>query len=206
MELCAFGCGNLATHTQKNGKKICSTWASKCPAMKKKNGDGNRGRLCTWGDKLSISNKETKSKQTIIPWNKGVTKDQHPGMMAVSKAQKKLAEEQIKKLIPSTDPVYSDIRKYRSRIVSRSNYTYKHNKDMLNPNNYKIGTHGENVYHLDHIFPVSEGFKYNVPIEVMSSIDNLQLLPYNVNVKESNKVLNTPDSIKQYLKEHNIEN
>lgn len=98
MNLCEFGCGQTAVHTQKNGRRICSTWASKCPAMKKKNGAGNKGRKCTWGDKLSTSNKATKSTQTITAWNKGVTKDQHPGMMAVSKAQKKLAKEQIEKL------------------------------------------------------------------------------------------------------------
>lgn len=204
MELCAFGCGNVATHTQKNGKKICSTWVSKCPAMKTKNGNGNRGRECTWKEKLSESNRATKANQTIIPWNKGITKEQHPGMMAVSVAQKKLADEQIQKIIPSTDPVYSNFRKYRSRIVSRSNYTYKKHKELLNPNNYTIGKHGENIYHLDHIYPVSEAFKYNIPIEIVSSIDNLQLLPYDANVRKSNTITKIPESIKQYLKEHQI--
>lgn len=200
MELCAFGCGNPATHTQKNGKKICSTWASKCPEMKKKNGAGNKGRSCTWGEKLSESNKRTKSKQKITAWNKGLTKDTHPGMMAVSLAQKRLAEEQIQKIIPTDDPVYSDIRKYRSRIVTRSNYTYRKNKQILNPNNYVIGTHGDNVHHLDHIYPVSEAFKYNVPVDLMSSIENLQLLPYGDNIKKSNIIKDVPESIKQYLK------
>lgn len=202
MELCAFGCGNQATHTQKNGKKICSEWASQCPEMKKKNGAGNKGRICTWGDKLSESNRKTKSTQTITAWNKGLTKETHLGMLAVSNAQKKLAEEQIQKIIPTNDPVYSNLRRYRSRIVSRSNYTYRKNKHVLNPNNYTIGTHGENVYHLDHIYPVSIAFKYNVPIELMSSIENLQLLPYNNNIKKSNVVEDIPNSIKIYLKEN----
>jgi hypothetical protein len=203
MELCEFGCGNPATHTQKNGKKICSTWASKCPVMKKKNGAGNRGRICTWGDKLSESNKETKSKQIIVPWNKGITKDQHPGMMAVAIAQKKLAVAQMEKIIPSNDPVYSNFRKYRNRIVTRSNLTYRLNESLLNPVGYKIGKFGKDIYHLDHIYPISEGFKYNVPIEVMSSVENLQLLPYAENVSKSNKIEKIPDTIKQYLKDHN---
>jgi hypothetical protein len=202
MELCEFGCGNSATHTQKNGKKICSTWVSKCPAVKKKNGNGNRGRICTWGNKLSESNKATKSKQTIVAWNKGITKEDHPGMLAVSIAQKKLATAQMEKIIPSDDLVYSNFRKYRSRIVSRSNLTYRLNEDKLNPNGYKIGKFGKNIYHLDHIYPVSEGFKYNVPIEVMSSVENLQLLPYAENVTKSNKIDKIPESINQYLKEN----
>ena len=147
MSLCEFGCGNLATYTQKNGKKICKNNASKCPALRKKNGDGNKGRKCTWGDKLSASNKKTKATQTITAWNKGITKDQHPGMMAVSKAQKKLAEEQIQKVIPTDDPIYNNIRKYRTRIRTRSNYIYRKNKEILNPNNYTIGKFGENIYH-----------------------------------------------------------
>ena len=202
MELCEFGCGKPAIHTQKNGKKICSTWASKCPSLKKKNGDGNRGRICTWGDKLSESNKETKSKQIIVPWNKGITKDQHPGMMAVAIAQKKLAVAQMEKIIPSDDPVYSNFRKYRNRIVTRSNLTYRLNESLLNPVGYKIGKFGKDIYHLDHIYPVSEGFKYNVPIEVMSSVENLQLLPYAENVSKSNKIEKIPDTIIQYLKEN----
>jgi hypothetical protein len=202
MELCAFGCGNFATHTQKNGKHICSSWVSKCPTMKKKNGEGNKGRTCTWKDKLSESNKKTKALQKNTPWNKGLTKETHLSMLAVSNAQKRLAESQIQKVIQSDDPVYSDLRKYRSRIVTRSNYIYKKNKKLLNPNNYVIGTHGENVYHLDHIYPVSEAFKYNVPIELMSSTDNLQLLRYNDNIKKSNLVIIIPESIKIYLKEN----
>jgi hypothetical protein len=202
MSLCEFGCGNLATHTQKNGKRICGSTASKCPVLKKKNGNGNKGRNCTWSDKLSASNKKTKATQTIMAWNKGITKDQHPGMMAVSIAQKKLAEEQIQKIIPTDDPIYNNIRKYRSRIVSRSNYTYKKNKEILNPNNYTVGKYGENVYHLDHIYPVAEAFKYNIPIELMSSIENLQMLLYNANIKKSNSVYEIPESIKNYLKEN----
>lgn len=202
MILCYFGCGNVAIHTQKNGRKICSNWVSKCPSMKKKNGNGNKGRVCTWRDKLSESNRATKSTQTIIPWNKGITKDQHPGMMAVSLAQKKLAEEQMQKVIPTNDPVYNNFKKYRNRIVSRSNYIYKKNKELLNPHNYTIGKFGENVYHLDHIYPVSEAFKYNVPIELMASVENLQLLPYDENVRKSNYVNFIPESIKQYIKEN----
>lgn len=202
MFLCEFGCGNPATHIQKNGKRICSNWVSRCPAIKIKNGAGNLGRKCTWSEKISESNKKTKSTQHIIAWNKGITKDLHPGMKAVSDAQKKLALEQIQKIIPTDDPIYSDIRKYRSRIISRSKYTYQKNKHLLNPNNYIIGMYGPNVYHLDHKYPISEAFKYNVPIELMASIENLQLLPYADNIRKSNFISYLPEAINNYLKEN----
>ena len=203
MTTCAFGCGRKANFTQKNGKEICESSASKCPALKIKN-TSNTGKIFTaeHKQKLSTANIETKSKQTIIPWNKGITKDQHPGMMAVAIAQKKLAVAQMEKIIPSNDPVYSNFRKYRNRIVTRSNLTYRLNESLLNPVGYKIGKFGKDIYHLDHIYPVSEGFKYNVPIEVMSSVENLQLLPYAENVSKSNKIEKIPDTIIQYLKEN----
>jgi hypothetical protein len=206
MTLCAFGCGSKAKFIQKNGKEICEVKASKCPALRAKN-ISNTGRRFSaeHKEKLSKSNKETKSKQTIVAWNKGITKEIHSGMMAVSEAQKRIAIEQITKIISSTDPIYNNFRKYRSRIVTRSNYNYKLNKQLLNPENKKIGRFGDNVYHLDHLYPVAEGFRYSVPIELMSAVENLQILPYKENISKSNKLINdTPVSIKQYLKEQQI--
>ena len=204
MTTCAFGCGRKANFTQKNGKEICESSASKCPALKIKN-TSNTGKIFTaeHKQKLSTANIETKSKQTIIPWNKGITKDQHPGMMAVSIAQKNLAIEQLAKLIPTDDPAYLNFRQYRTRIVSRSNSTYRVNKDILNPEHKLIGRYGDNIYHLDHIYSVAEGFKYNVPIELMSALENLQLLPYKDTISKGSKLLGEiPANIKQYLKEY----
>lgn len=205
MDLCEFGCGRPAIHTQKNGKRICSDWVSKCPAMRKKNGDGNRGRECTWGDKISVSNIKTKSTQTHVAWNKGLSKENTPSLMARSDELKRRGEENRQKIIPTDDPVYSDFAKYRNRITYRTSQTYKKNKDIINPTDLTIGTHGENVYHVDHKYPVSEGFKYNVPIEIMSSCENLQLLPYDENVKKSNVINEIPESIKQFLKEQHCD-
>lgn len=201
MSLCELGCGNIATHIQKNGRAICSCWISKCPAMREKNRAGNAGRIMSteWKQKISESNKKTKANQTIIPWNKGVTKDMHPGMNAVSVAQKNLAELQIQKVIPSSHHAYTNYISYRSRVSSRSKRIYEKNKKMLNPNGFVIGRFGENVYHIDHIYPTLEGFRRNVPIEIIASLDNLQVLPYSENVAKSNKITTIPDSIKTYL-------
>jgi hypothetical protein len=43
-KICDYGCGKPATHQFKNGKWCCSKYLAQCPTMKKKNGDGNRGR------------------------------------------------------------------------------------------------------------------------------------------------------------------
>lgn len=64
---------------------------------------------------------------------------------------------------------------YKKQVQSLSNITYRKYKKIINPNNYKRG-HGENDYQLDHKFSIIEGFKQNVPVEVMSSLVNLELL------------------------------
>ena len=40
-------------------------------------------------------------------------------------------------------------------------------------------------YHIDHIYSIYSGYKNNVPINVVSSIINLQLLPSNINSKKN---------------------
>jgi hypothetical protein len=202
MILCAFGCGCEAKFIQKNGKEICQSKASKCLALRAKN-KSNTGRKFSAEhiEKISKANKETKANQVIKAWNKNITKEMHPGMMAVSDAQKKLAIEQITKIIPSDDPIYNDIKKYRNRIIARTKHNYKIYKDLINPNNYVVGTHGDDIYHVDHIYPIVEGFRNNVPIEIMASVANLQLLLYSDNVRKSNKVDVIPTVIKQFLKE-----
>jgi len=43
-------------------------------------------------------------------------------------------------------------------------------------------------YELDHIYPVSEGYKSGIPVEIISDIRNLQFIPKEDNIKKSNKV------------------
>lgn len=63
--------------------------------------------------------------------------------------------------------------------MNLSNFIFKNIyikiEKMINYSNYKRG-HGENDYQLYHKFSIIEGFKQNVPVEVMSSLVNLELL------------------------------
>jgi len=47
----------------------------------------------------------------------------------------------------------------------------------------------EGGYELDHIYPVSEGYKRGIPEEIISDIRNLQFIPKVDNIKKSNKVM-----------------
>lgn len=45
-------------------------------------------------------------------------------------------------------------------------------------------------YHLDHIVPVRYGYKKQIPIELMASAENLQILSKTDNIKKGNKITN----------------
>lgn len=75
---------------------------------------------------------------------------------------------------------------YNLKVRQLSEQTYRNNKSTINPLNYK---RGHRDYHLDHIFPVIECFKQGLSIEFASSIDNLQMLPYDENIRKHCKIL-----------------
>jgi len=225
--LCHRGCGLPSTYTNYKGLGCCSKITQHCPIVKKKIGSKTsaalKGRPATpdqltrlergrTGRKPSIdtiekirqSNIKTKSKQNIIPWNKGLTEND-PRVAAYANKQKGKKRSNRTKIIPTSDPVYQDFKKYRNRIAVRTRKVYNEFKDELNPQNLILGKAGVlGAHHIDHIMSVREAFAYNVPIELVASKENLRIIPWRENNSKYSKVDYTivPDSIKQYLKEN----
>lgn len=50
------------------------------------------------------------------------------------------------------------------------------------------GYENEDAYHLDHIYPISKGFKNRIPPEVIGDISNLKFIHWLENLKKSNKL------------------
>jgi hypothetical protein len=67
----------------------------------------------------------------------------------------------------------------------------------------KVENFGEVGYNMDHIFPVKEGFKLNIPEEIMSDISNLRIIKEIDNKKKSSKIIEIPDVIKPYYEKNN---
>lgn len=227
--LCHRGCGLLATYTNYKGLPCCAKSASKCPDTKKKIGEKNSvaltGKKLTEEHKSNISkgleghlvseNARRKSSESNRKhwaenpreaWNKGLSKEDK---RVASYANKQRGQQRAKriKIIKSDDPIYNDIKKYRNRIATRTKNTYNQYKQELNPNNSMMGKAGiGNAHHIDHIMSVREGFKYSVPIELMSSKENLRIIPWEENNSKYSKVdySTIPESIKAYLKENQI--
>lgn len=73
--------------------------------------------------------------------------------------------------------------------------TYKQPLILLN--NYR--PERKNGYAIDHIYPISHGFKNNIPPEIIGNISNLQMLPFKENESKSDKIIIIPEIIKKYL-------
>jgi hypothetical protein len=74
---------------------------------------------------------------------------------------------------------------YRANVSQITEQNYKKYKDIINPSSLDR-TRGE--YSLDHIYPVMEGFRNNIPPEVISNPNNLQMLLEKVNIAKSDKL------------------
>ena len=65
---------------------------------------------------------------------------------------------------------------------------YRKYKEIINPNNLPRGLYsGEDLYHLDHIVSIKDGFDNNIPIHIISSIHNLQMLLVEENCSKNAK-------------------
>ncbi len=69
---------------------------------------------------------------------------------------------------------------------------YRKFKNIINPNNFKIG---KKDYHIDHKYSVSEGYKNNVDIRIISSKENLEILYYSINLSKQQRCSITLDEL-----------
>lgn len=81
-----------------------------------------------------------------------------------------------------------DRDRYRSEVESITRATISQFSAELNPHNKCVGIAGTaGAYQYDHIYACNLGFANNVPPELMGSVENLQLIPWEVNSFLSNK-------------------
>lgn len=77
-------------------------------------------------------------------------------------------------------PKHQGKREYYKKVWDISNSQDIHTL----PNHDKRGFHD---HHLDHIFPISKGFKQGIPPETIGHIDNLRFIPWLDNFSKSAK-------------------
>ena len=70
-------------------------------------------------------------------------------------------------------------KQYIRRCQQYAGTQYQRHKEILDPDNLR----GKD-WHIDHIYSVSDGFIYDVPINILSDITNLRLIPAIVNYRK----------------------
>ncbi len=61
------------------------------------------------------------------------------------------------------------------------------NRNAVHLANYNL--RGFHNYHVDHIFPISKGFKEGILPSIIGGIDNLQMLPWRENFRKAARVV-----------------
>jgi len=205
---CYRGCGQEATfYSEKTGWR-CFKASTKCPVVKQKIGSANavallgnkdseetkrrksesaKGRIVSdeTREKIRESNKRTWAENPKEVWNKGLTANDPRVAAYANKQRGTKRKKESAKVLSRTDPIYRDFKKYRNRIAVQTNKTYEMFKEEINPNNHPRGKAGiAGAYHLDHITTVRQGFDKGIPIEEMSSKENLQMLTWLENIQK----------------------
>lgn len=83
--------------------------------------------------------------------------------------------------VPDDD---EDYKTYKKMIKAETEKTWRRFQEMINPDGHD---RGRRDFHLDHRFPIHMGYKERIPVEVMSSLANLELLPWRENICKSGK-------------------
>ena len=108
---------------------------------------------------------------------------------------KKHSEKRIKNMISGmVNMSYDEWIKICPEIIR-----YRKKVQCLSRKNCKINNlenFGVKGYDMDHIFPVSECFKLNIPVEIASDITNLRIITSIDNKQKSNKIGDIPEIIK----------
>ena len=134
--------------------------------------------------------KEAKDKMkgerlSFIPWNKG---KKFPGFYAnINRVGENNAY--VKHVLKEEGISYSE---YLNSIEEKDLYYRRvYSITKLQPihllDNYK--ERGRASYHLDHIYPISKGFKNKIAPEIIGDISNLRFIPWLQNLQKANKLL-----------------
>ncbi len=85
----------------------------------------------------------------------------------------------------------SDIINYKSKVWSYTNKIYKEYYHLINPDNIKR----DRDNHLDHKYSISEGFRYNIPVYIISSYHNLEIIRGFDNIRKGSSCSITKEEL-----------
>lgn len=83
---------------------------------------------------------------------------------------------------PRWNPEKKEFQTYAYKVRQKTEKTYRTNIDVLNPNRLPRTVCGiKEGYQLDHKISIKEGFDKNIEPDILASIENLELIPWEEN-------------------------
>jgi hypothetical protein len=95
------------------------------------------------------------------------------------------------------DNELKDIQSYRRAVSYYTEKTYEEYKDFINPNSLERGLYSN---HIDHIFPVIEGWRNRIEPKVLSNYKNLRLIDSYENLSKGDRTEITIDEFYEMIK------
>jgi hypothetical protein len=93
-----------------------------------------------------------------------------------------------------SDDELKDIKSYRRAVSYYTEKSYIEYKNIINPDNLERGLH---TNHIDHIFPVIEGWKNGIDPKILSRHENLRLIDSYENLSKGER---TDISLDEFIK------
>jgi len=87
--------------------------------------------------------------------------------------------------IPWTKRELKEYEDYKAKVRFLTNINFYKYYYQINPKNLKRGKYD---YHLDHIYPVVEGYKNKISPEIIAAPENLQMLHWRKNLEKGGKI------------------
>jgi len=97
--LCENGCGNIAKYITKYGKKYCSDNHRKCPINRKKNGDGQEGKIYLKGEDNKLFGRKRPEHSEYMKQNNPMFIDEHKQKVKDLTSTKKYKKEMSLKIL-----------------------------------------------------------------------------------------------------------
>ena len=188
-DTCSF-CGAQALFVSFNSKQFrCVEKITQCPGFVKKAEESRQKNITTEQRKKHMKKMSQIAQEKLLKlhqdpeWRKRKGKN-----ITLAKVQNGSA----------MDPALKDSWKlYEDAVdrVTRESWIYYH--DLINPKNLPRGS----LYELDHKFSKSEGFKNNVPPDIIGHPSNLEMIDRSENRKKYNKSSISLNDLYQIIKD-----
>jgi hypothetical protein len=95
----------------------------------------------------------------------------------------------ITRYVDDPQQLFEQEMRYSATVRQMSRTNLRRYADVLNPNGHRLGRSGAaGAYQLDHIVPVSMCWEYRVAEDRASSLHNLQVVPWFVNLSRGNNI------------------